>query len=200
MKAYLIRVPVLLFAIFCGLLAGVASAADSAPRERLLMDSGWKFHLGNDWGISQNLAKAGSGYGPTTTMFSDASWRRVDLPHDWAIELPFDRKADGAHGFRAVGSGFLENSIAWYRRTFSLPQSDAGRRLWLELDGVYRDSLVYGMAGASAAMKAVTAAAATISPMWPIAVAIMSWLFGWMPRKRRAGSTRGPASTGMCGW
>jgi len=143
MKAYLIRVPVLLFAIFCGLLAGVASAADSAPRERLLMDFGWKFHLGNDWGISQNLAKAGSGYGPTTTMFSDASWRRVDLPHDWAIELPFDRKADGAHGFRAVGSGFLENSIAWYRRTFSLPQSDAGRRLWLELDGVYRDSLVY---------------------------------------------------------
>ena len=107
------------------------------------MDCGWKFHLGNEWGLAQNLAKAGSGYGPTTTTFGDASWRRVDLPHDWAIELPFDRKADGAHGFRAVGPGFPENSIGWYRRTFTLPQADAGRRLWLEFDGVFRDCTVF---------------------------------------------------------
>ena len=143
MKAKLVRLPVLIFVITLGLLAGVAHAAESAGSERLLMDFGWRFHLGNDWGIAQNLAKAGSGYGPTTINFSDASWRRVDLPHDWAIELPFDRKADGAHGFRAVGSAFPENSIAWYRRTFALPETDAGKRLWLELDGVYRDALVY---------------------------------------------------------
>lgn len=143
MQAPLVRIPVLIFVVTFGLLANVATASAPAPRERLLMDFGWKFHLGNDWGIAQNLAKAGSGYGPTTMTFSDASWRRVDLPHDWAIELPFDRKADGAHGFRAVGSGFPENNIAWYRRTFTLPQSDAGRRLWLELDGVYRDSTVF---------------------------------------------------------
>ncbi len=143
MNATLARVSALLFAITFGLLASVASAAEPASRERLLMDIGWKFHLGDDWGIAQNLAKAGSGYGPTIMNFSDASWRRVDLPHDWAIELPFDRKADGAHGFRAVGAGFPENNIAWYRRTFTLPPTDVGRRLWLELDGVYRDSLVY---------------------------------------------------------
>ena len=107
------------------------------------MDFGWKFHLGNDWGAAQNLAKAGSGYGPASTSFSDASWRRVDLPHDWAIELPFDRKADTSHGFRAVGPGFPENSIGWYRRTFVLPQSDTGRRLWLEFDGVFRDCTVF---------------------------------------------------------
>ena len=143
MKAYLVRFPAFLFVISLGLLAGIATGAEPAPRERLLMDFGWKFHLGNDWGSAQNMAKAGSGYGPTTTSFSDASWRRVDLPHDWAIELPFDRKADGAHGFRAVGPGFPENSIGWYRRTFALPQSDAGRRLWLELDGVFRDCTVF---------------------------------------------------------
>ena len=107
------------------------------------MDFGWKFHLGNDWGIAQNLAKAGSGYGAASVSFSDASWRRVDLPHDWAIEMPFDRKADTSHGFRAVGSAFPENSIGWYRRTFVLPKSDASRRIWLELDGVYRDSTVF---------------------------------------------------------
>ena len=56
-------------------------------------------------GAAQNLAKAGSGYGPASIDFSDASWRRVDWPHDWAVELPFDAKADGAHGFRPVGDG-----------------------------------------------------------------------------------------------
>ena len=143
MNASSFRITVLLVALTFGLPASVATAAEPAPHERLLMDFGWKFYLGNDWGIAQNLAKAGSGYGPTTTTFSDASWRQVNLPHDWAIELPFDRKADGAHGFRAVGQAFPENSVAWYRRTFTLPQADAGRRLWLELDGVYRDSLVF---------------------------------------------------------
>jgi len=140
MKACFARVSFFVIALSHGLLAG---AADSAPRERLLLDFGWKFHLGNEWGAAQNLAKAGSGYGAASTTFSDASWRRVDLPHDWAIELPFDRKADAAHGFRAVGPGFPDHNIGWYRRTFALPASDTGRRLWLELDGVYRDCTVF---------------------------------------------------------
>ena len=140
MKASLHRWLILILILSHGLRAG---AAESAPRERLLLDFGWKFHLGNDWGIAQNLAKAGSGYGAAGASFSDASWRRVDLPHDWAIEMPFDRKADTAHGFRAIGPAFPENSIGWYRRTFALPKSDQGRHIWLELDGVYRDSTVF---------------------------------------------------------
>ena len=119
----------------------VASA--SIARERLLLDFGWKFHLGNEWGIGQNLAKAGSGIGPASVVFSDASWRQVHLPHDWAVELPFDPRADGAHGFKAIGAAFPQNSVAWYRRSFALPAADAGRRLWLEFDGVYRDATVF---------------------------------------------------------
>jgi beta-galactosidase len=65
-----------------GLAASSAVAADTGPRERLLADFGWRFHLGNEWGTAQSLAKAGSGYGPASVDFSDASWRRVDLPHD----------------------------------------------------------------------------------------------------------------------
>ncbi|HXQ81609.1 MAG TPA: beta-galactosidase GalA [Opitutaceae bacterium] len=107
------------------------------------MDKGWSFHLGNDWGEGQSLAKAGTGMGPADGSQSVASWRRVDLPHDWAIELPFDPTADGSHGFRALGEGFPQNSVAWYRRSFDLPQTDSGRRLWLEFDGVYRDSTVF---------------------------------------------------------
>jgi beta-galactosidase len=120
------------------------SAADTqSPRERLLLDFGWKFHLGNEWGFAQNLSKAGTGSGPASMSFSDASWRTVNLPHDWAIELPFDSSADGSHGFKALGSGFPQHSVAWYRRTFDLPKTDAGQRLWLEFDGVYRDCDVF---------------------------------------------------------
>ncbi len=114
-----------------------------APRERLLLDFGWKFHLGNDWGIGQSLAKAGTGSGPANTSFSDASWRTVNLPHDWAIELPFDSSADGAHGFKALGRGFPSNSVAWYRRTFNLTKDDAGKRIWIKFDGAFRDTTVF---------------------------------------------------------
>ena len=119
------------------------AASATSPRERLLLDSGWKFHLGNDWGIAQNLAKAGTGSGPASVWFSDASWRTVNLPHDWAVELPFDKTADGAHGFKALGHDFPSNSVAWYRRTFELPKADAGKRLWLEFDGVFRDCEIF---------------------------------------------------------
>jgi beta-galactosidase len=119
------------------------AAETNSPGERLLMDFGWKFHLGNEWGNALNLAKAGSSSGPAGRSFGDASWRTVNLPHDWAIELPFDQGADGSHGFKPVGPGFPANSVAWYRRTFELPKADAGKRLWLEFDGVFRDAEVF---------------------------------------------------------
>lgn len=133
------------------LVIGLASLRASAetippeisPRDRLLLDVGWKFHLGNEWGIGQKLDKSGSGRGPASPTFSDASWRSINLPHDWAIELPFDERADGSHGFRAVGEAFPENSVGWYRRTFELPAADAGRRLWIEIDGAFRNSTVF---------------------------------------------------------
>ena len=81
-----------------------------AGGRRLLLDFGWKFHLGNEWGFAQNLAKAGTGSGPASMSFSDASWRTVNLPHDWAVELPFDSTADGSHGFKPVGPGFPQTA------------------------------------------------------------------------------------------
>lgn len=119
------------------------AAENESGRERLLLDFGWKFHLGNDWGTGEDLAKAGSSSGPARPGFSDAGWRDVRLPHDWAIELPFDEHSDGSHGFKPVGPGFPQNSVGWYRRTFTLPREDAGKRLWLEFDGAYRDCRVF---------------------------------------------------------
>jgi beta-galactosidase len=134
----------LVTALFAALTAGLFAAdTNSAPRERRLLDFGWKFHLGNEWGFAYGLDKAGTGSGPASKSYSDASWRTVNLPHDWAVELPFDPGANDSHGFKPVGPGFARNNVAWYRRTFDLPESDAGKRIWLEFDGVFRDAEVF---------------------------------------------------------
>ena len=121
----------------------LAAAADGTPREHLSLDQNWKFHLGDDWPSALHLDKAGASTGPAAEKFSDASWRTLNLPHDWAIELPFDRNADDSHGFKPVGPGYVKNSIGWYRRTFDLPRDDAGKRIWLTFDGVFRDATVW---------------------------------------------------------
>ena len=120
-----------------------AIAADTTPREKLLLDFGWKFYAGDDWGSGENLMKAGISIGPADPTFCDASFRTVNLPHDWVVELPFDQKSDRSHGFKPVGPNHPENNVAWYRRTFTLAKEDAGKRIWLDFDGVYRDCLVF---------------------------------------------------------
>ena len=107
------------------------------------MDFGWKFHLGDDWGLSERLDKAGVNPGPAGRTFADANWRTVNLPHDWLPELPFDPNANPDHGFKPFGPNYHSNSVAWYRRTFQLPAEDRGRRLMLEFDGVYRNCNVF---------------------------------------------------------
>jgi beta-galactosidase len=115
----------------------------SIPRERLSLDANWKFHLGDDWPDALHLENSGTGSGPASEKFSDTYWRSVNVPHDWAVELPFDWAADGSHGFHTLGVKYPTNSIAWYRRTFELPQEDQGKRLWLTFDGVFRDATVW---------------------------------------------------------
>ena len=136
--------PITFLLICSALLAGQATAgAGESPREKLLLDFGWKFHLGDDWGTAENLMKAGISTGPADPTFCDTSFRTVNLPHDWVVELPFDSKSDRSHGFKPVGKNYPTNSVGWYRRTFTIPKTDAGKRIWLDFDGVYRDCLVF---------------------------------------------------------
>jgi beta-galactosidase len=123
------------------LLATQVAAAES-PREHLSLDANWKFHLGDDWPDAISFVNSGTGSGPASEKFSDTYWRTVHLPHDWAVELPFDPAADGSHGFHQLGVKYPTNSVAWYRRTFELPKSDQGKRIWLTFDGVFRDAAV----------------------------------------------------------
>jgi beta-galactosidase len=132
----------LLAVAYASLLVTRLWAAD-ATRERLSLDANWTFHLGDDWPDALHLENSGTGSGPAAEHFADSYWRVVSLPHDWAVELPFDSAADGSHGFHALGAKYPTNSLAWYRRTFELPKEDDGRRIWLTFDGVFRDATVW---------------------------------------------------------
>jgi beta-galactosidase len=123
-------------------------------REMLLLDVGWKFHLGDaaapehdfDYGTGEAFAKAGAAVGAVQPEFNDSSWRIVDLPHDWAVELDVvnvmnDDLKD--HGYKPLGRQFPKSSIGWYRRTFAIPKTDEGKRLAVKFDGVSRDCIVW---------------------------------------------------------
>ena len=83
-------VPALLAILTSHLLA----ADTTGPREHLSLDANWKFHLGDDWPNALRLDKAGASSGPASEKFNDTAWRTLNLPHDWAIELPFDMNAE----------------------------------------------------------------------------------------------------------
>jgi beta-galactosidase len=140
------------------LLAGYPQAASAealaaiAPREQLLFDFGWKFQFGHatdparDLGFGNaqdDFAKTGE-FGFSKAKFDDSKWRPLNLPHDWAVELPFVRdEVQNSHGFKPLGRRYPETSVGWYRREFEIPASDQGRRISVEFDGAFRDVLVF---------------------------------------------------------
>ena len=128
-------------------------ALKSAGRERLLLDFGWRFHFGNandpkqDFGFGSgetgNFQKTGNFIPAGTIAFDDGEWRPVDLPHDWAVELPFQNDPALANkGFYPLGRNYPATSVGWYRRVFDLPAEDAGKRITVEFDGSYRETMV----------------------------------------------------------
>ncbi len=143
-----------------------AQAADAGPRQRLRLDEGWRFAFGNlddetkdfNFGKDQRTyAKQGPDSGDASqAKFDDSAWREINLPHDWAVELPFVHKDvklvpddhgfiwDQAanHGYKPLGRDYPETSIGWYRKTFTLDAADAGKRIRLEFDGVFQACMV----------------------------------------------------------
>ncbi|MGO8736032.1 MAG: beta-galactosidase GalA [Terriglobia bacterium] len=123
----------------------------SSPRERLLLDFGWRFHLGHasdparDFGFDGDgvFSKSGDLFEPSRDNFDDSKWRLIDLPHDWAVELEFENDPGLVnHGFKPLDRNYPATSIGWYRRGVEIPKSDLGKRLSIEFDGVFRDSMV----------------------------------------------------------
>ena len=135
-------------------LMAASTGADSvtSSRERLLFDFGWRFHLGHaddpgrdfGYGLGGTYMKTGDFFSSSQPDFDDSSWSCIDLPHDWAVELPFvqDDRSVIFHGAKPLGRNFPATSIGWYRRVFEIPEGDLGKRLSIEFDGVFRDSIV----------------------------------------------------------
>ena len=124
-----------------------------AQREHLLMDFDWKFALGHVHDVRKDFnhtashfthwAKTGYGDGAASENFDDRAWRVLDLPHDWCVELPFSPKGTNSHGYKAIGHNFPENSIGWYRKTFFIPESDKGKKIKIQFDGIHRNASVF---------------------------------------------------------
>jgi len=103
----------------------LAESPEPPARIRESFDFGWRFFKGDAPGALE----------PT---FADASWRALDLPHDWSIEGPFSTgEPSGGSG------GYAPTGVGWYRKHSRLPASYSRRRVSLEFDGVYQDAEVW---------------------------------------------------------
>jgi beta-galactosidase len=132
--------------------ASAEALAAVAPREQLLFDFGWKFQLGHGTDPARDLG-FGNGQGDFAKTgdfdfakgkFDDSKWRTLNLPHDWAVELPFvNDEVQNSHGFKPLGRRYPETSVGWYRREFEIPATDLGRRITVEFDGAFRSVLVF---------------------------------------------------------
>ena len=101
-----------------------ASAPIATNERRLAFNDDWKFFKGEADGAER-------------PEFNDAQWRRLRLPHDWAIEGPFDSKLNPHTGALPIfGTG-------WYRKTFTLPETTKGKYFRIEFDGAMSNSRVW---------------------------------------------------------
>jgi len=129
------------------------STTPGAGRERLLLDFGWRFHFGNAYdpakdfafgsGRTGNFQKTGNFLPAGSVTFDDSDWKALDLPHDWAVELPFENDPSlASKGFYPLGRNYPATSVGWYRRVFELSAAVADKRITLEFDGAYRETMV----------------------------------------------------------
>ncbi|MBN2708359.1 MAG: DUF4982 domain-containing protein [Calditrichaceae bacterium] len=73
--------------------------------------------------------------------FDDSSWKKVDLPHDWAIAGPF---YEGQNPEVGGGMGRLPSpGVAWYRKKLDIPASDTGKSIFLDVDGAMSYAMVW---------------------------------------------------------
>src|SRR5215218_2129423 len=115
------------FVLLLTALAFAPTLAQSARVARVTnsFDADWRFLKGEAPGAER-------------PEFDDAAWRRLDVPHDWSIEGPFDEKnPTGKDG------GYLPAGVGWYRKHFDVPAGHSNRRVFIDFDGVMANSDVW---------------------------------------------------------
>ena len=109
----------------CLIGAIACSTAQATSRTTLSFDDGWLFSKGESSGAE-------------SSEFNDSAWRKLDVPHDWSIEGPFDKD----NPTRGSG-GFLPSGVGWYRKHFTLAADSKNKRVFIDFDGVMANSDVW---------------------------------------------------------
>ncbi|MET0634788.1 MAG: beta-galactosidase GalA [Chitinophagaceae bacterium] len=139
----------------CCFLFSVSIHAQQGDRNKISLDDDWRFQFGHaadpakdfNYGLVNLFSKSGSSRNTAISPdFADSSWRKLDLPHDWAVELPFvnaDNFDHASHGYKPVGGAYPATSIGWYRKNFEVNAADSGKRFTVTFDGIYRDAKIW---------------------------------------------------------
>ncbi len=102
-----------------------ASCASESPRQVTSFNQDWTFHLGE-------IPAASS------AEFNDSGWRKLNIPHDWAIEGEFSESNPSGSG-----GGALPGGVGWYRKNFTIDKNLEGKKIFIDFDGVYMNSEVW---------------------------------------------------------
>jgi len=90
---------------------------------KMLINDNWKFKLSDE---KEAFWKE----------FDDSSFKTVTIPHDWSVEYPLSREFSS-------GTGYVRGGTAWYRKEFYLPKEYIGKKIFIEFEGVYKNSHVW---------------------------------------------------------
>ena len=134
----------------------VVCANTSMVRERININRDWRYQIDDPDGVGAALhysrlkpyllpcandfiifgkryqrpeGNPGENIAYVKSDFDDSEWRHLNLPHDWAIEGPFNIDYNGSTGKLPYWG------IRWYRKTLELSQDDAGKQIYLDIDG-----------------------------------------------------------------
>ncbi len=88
-----------------------------------LFNENWRFKLADEKDAAQ-------------PDFNDSKWRTLHLPHDWSVEGVYSPD-------KASATGYLPGGIAWYRKSFSVPEEEKGNPVFIYFEGVYNHSEVF---------------------------------------------------------
>ncbi|WP_183209345.1 glycoside hydrolase family 2 TIM barrel-domain containing protein [Bacteroides reticulotermitis] len=97
--------------------------SQNVSRKEFNFNFNWKFNLGH----VENAP---------AIDFDDNSWRSIDLPHDFQIEMPWEKSGNSQRGYKAMGEG-------WYRKTFKADPKWKGKRVLLDIEGIMLNGDVY---------------------------------------------------------
>jgi len=107
------------------LLILAVSSVNAKPQfgKSQLFNDNWKF----------TLSDVKDGANPT---LDDSKWRDLDLPHDWSVEGIYSPD-------KASCTGYLPGGTGWYRKTFTVPETEKGSKTYIYFEGVYNHSEVF---------------------------------------------------------